>query len=166
MRVWLLKSARHGVADATDQVQQAVNLAQYARQAPWNDCAMRPVLVAQAYQHTPMRCVLADAEFNSERNHTFGRQQLKADSIIPAKRHSSCKASGVRLEMWVRFPTEPYGRCSLIESVFSAAKRKLSCRTPGRTFHTQSCQVLLLGLVFDLYLLWPSLLTGRISTES
>jgi hypothetical protein len=31
-------------------------------------------------------CVLADAEFDSERNHTFIRQQLHALSIIPAKR--------------------------------------------------------------------------------
>ncbi len=61
-------------------------LAQSARQAPWNDpCAHLPELVAQAHAHTPVGCVLADAEFDSERNHTFVRQQLHALSVIPAK---------------------------------------------------------------------------------
>jgi len=103
------------------------------------------------HRHTPIGCVLADAEFDSERNHTFCRQQLKAHSVIPAKRRSSCRASGVRLEMREHFPSEKYSLRSLIESVFSAAKRKLSPRAPGRTLHSQSLQALLLGLAFDLY---------------
>jgi hypothetical protein len=61
-------------------------LAQAARPAPWNDCANLSRWVAQAHAHTPIGCVLADAEFDSERNHTFVRQQLHALSVIPAKR--------------------------------------------------------------------------------
>jgi len=66
------------------------------------------------------------------------------------------------------FPRELYGRRSLIESVFSAVKRKLSCRAPGRTIHTQFRQALLLGLTFNLYRLWlPAGLkpTPSMSTE-
>jgi len=126
-------------------------LSQGTRQAPWNDCATLPVLVTAAHRHTPISCVLADAEFDSERNHTFCRQQLKANSVIPAKRRSSCRASGVRLEMRQHFPSQLYALRSLVESVFSAVKRKLSPRAPGRSFHTQSIQALLLGLAFDLY---------------
>jgi hypothetical protein len=113
--------------------------------APWNDCDTLPVLVVQAHLHTPVGCVLADAEFDSDRNHTFCRQQLKAESVIPAKRRSSCKASGVRLEMREHFPTEEYAKRSLIESVFSAVKRELSCRAPGRIVRTQSHQALRLS---------------------
>jgi hypothetical protein len=98
-------------------------LAQHARLAPWNDCATLPALVTRAHRQTPIGCVLADAEFDSERNHIFCRQQLKADSIIPAKRRSSCTVSGVRLEMRQHFPSQPYAQRSLIESVFSAVKR-------------------------------------------
>ncbi len=126
-------------------------LSQYTRQAPWNDCATLPALLTRAHRHTPIGCVLADAEFDSERNHTFCRQQLKADSVIPAKRRSSRRASGVRLEMREHFPSQLYALRSLIESVFSAVKRKLSARAPGRTIHTQSRQALLLGLAFDFY---------------
>jgi hypothetical protein len=67
-------------------------LAQHARQGLWNDCATLPALVTRARQHTAIGCVLADAEFDSERNYTFCRQQLKADSVIPAKRRSTCRA--------------------------------------------------------------------------
>jgi IS5 family transposase len=126
-------------------------LTQGTRQAPWNDCATLPALVTRAHQHTPIGCVLADAEFDSERNHTFCRQQLKANSVIPAKRRSSCRASGVRLQMREHFPSQTYALRALIESVFSAVKRKLSARAPGRSFSTQSLQALLLGLAFNLY---------------
>jgi Transposase DDE domain/Transposase domain (DUF772) len=135
-------------------VDRQLILAQQARHAPWNDCATLPALVAEAHQQTPVGCVLADAEFDSERNHTFCREQLQAQSIIPAKRRSSCRASGVRLQMRENFPAKQYGKRSLIESVYSAVKRKLSCRAPGRTLHTQSRQALLLGLAFNLYRLW------------
>src|SRR5215472_8198481 len=40
-------------------------------QALWNDCANRPTLVAQVRAHASVGCVLADAEFDSERYHTF-----------------------------------------------------------------------------------------------
>jgi hypothetical protein len=135
-------------------VERQIILAQSARQAPWNDCATLPALLGQAHQHTPIGCVLADAEFDSERNHTFCRQQLKANSIIPAKRFTSRRATGVRGQMRENFPRNLYGKRSLIESVFSAVKRKLSCRAPGRTIATQSRQALLLGLAFNLYRLW------------
>ena len=135
-------------------VERQIILAQSARQAPWNDCATLPTLVGQAHQHTTVGCVLADAEFDSERNHTFCREQLKANSIIPAKRFTSRRATGVRGQMRENFPREQYGKRSIIESVFSAVKRKLSCRAPGRTIATQSRQALLLGLAFNFYRLW------------
>jgi hypothetical protein len=91
-------------------------LAQSARQAPWNDCANLPELVAQAHAHTPIGCVLADAEFDSERNHSFVRQQLHALSIIPAKRgKKTWTIHGVRAQMRANFPRKQYSRRSLIE---------------------------------------------------
>jgi hypothetical protein len=139
---------------AVVDVDRQLILAQSARQGPWNDCANLPSLVAEAHRHTIVGCVLADAEFDSERNHTFCRQQLKADSIIPAKRFTSRRATGVRGQMRENFPRDRYARRSLIETVFSVAKRKLSCRAPGRTVATQTRQALLLGVTYNLYRLW------------
>lgn len=127
-------------------------LAPAARQAPWNDCANLPGLVAQAHAHTPRACVLADAEFDSERNHTFVRQQLHAVSLIPAKRGKKrWRIPGVRAQMRNHFPRQQYSPRSLIETVFSVAKRKLSGRAPGRSLRTQRRPALLLGLTYNLY---------------
>ena len=93
-------------------------MAQSARQAPWNDCAHLPELVSQAHAHTPVGCVLADAEFDSERNHTFVRRQLHALSVIPAKRGKKTWCiHGVRAEMRNHFPRQKYSRRALIETV-------------------------------------------------
>ncbi len=67
-------------------VDQQFLLAQAARRGPANDCALLPVLVGAASRNAHIGQVLADAEFDSERNHLHVRQQLHAESIIPAKR--------------------------------------------------------------------------------
>ena len=100
--------------------------------------------------------VLADAEFDSERNHQHIRQQLGAKSIIPAKRSKAgWKLTGVRAQMRSNFPAELYRQRVQAESVFSAIKRKLSSKAPGRTLATQRKQALLLGLAYNIYKLWP-----------
>ena len=127
-------------------------LSQLARRGPWNDCANLPAVVETASQQTPIGLVLADAEFDSERNHTYIRQKLGARSVIPAKRgKKTWRVHGVRAEMRQAFPQEIYRRRALIESVFSSVKRKLSARAPGRSLHMQQRQALLLGLSFNLY---------------
>jgi hypothetical protein len=59
----------------------------------------------------------------------------------------------VRAQMRQAFPASLYRRRSLIESVISAVKRKLSARVPGRTLGTQCLQALLLGIAYNIYLL-------------
>ena len=133
-------------------LQQQLVLAQKAHAGPTNDGAnLRPLLDA-AHSVRAIGLVLADAEFDSELNHTHIRQQLGARSVIPAKRgKKSWRIHGVRAEMRDHFPRRLYRRRALVESVFSAAKRKLSCRAPGRSLLTQRRQALLLGLTFNLY---------------
>src|SRR6202521_1347198 len=46
-------------------------LSQIARRGPWNDCANLPAVVEAASEQTRIGLVLADAEFDSERNHTY-----------------------------------------------------------------------------------------------
>jgi hypothetical protein len=70
----------------TVDVDRQVILSQLARPAPVNDCAGLPVPVSAADKILPIGTVLADAEFDSERNHRFCREELGAVSIIPAKR--------------------------------------------------------------------------------
>ena len=123
-------------------VDRQLLLAQTARTRPGNDCASLPPLVETASRVAPIGQVLADAELDSERNHLYIRQQLHAQSIIPAKRgKKTWRIHGVRAEM----------RRALVETVFSTVKRKLSSRAPGRSLFLQLRQALLLGLAYNLY---------------
>ncbi len=141
-------------------------LSQKARRGPWNDCANLPAVVEAAAQETPIGLLLADAEFDSERNHTYIRQRLGAQSVIPAKRgKKTWRVPGVRAEMRRAFPQRLYRRRSLIESLCSSVKRKLSARAAGRSLRTQMRQALLLGLSFNLYRFEHRRLFLRMSTE-
>ena len=133
-------------------------LAQEACSGPYNGSAMLRPLVDAAHEVTPLGAVLADAEFDSEHNHRHVRQQLAAVSVIPAKRGKvTWQVQGNRAKMRAAFPRQLYRRRALVESVFSAVKRKLSARAPGRTLEMQRMQALLLGLAYNLYRLRPCL---------
>ena len=141
-------------------------LAQLARRGPWNDCANLPAVIEAASKQTRIGLVLADAEFDSERNHTYIRRRLGAQRVIPAKRgKKTWRVHGVRAEMRNAFPRRLYRRRALIESLFSSVKRKLSAWTPGRSLRTQMRQALLLGLSFNLYRLKHRRLFPKMSTE-
>ncbi len=127
-------------------------LAQAARPGPYNDCATLRPLVDAAQQVTSIWLVLADAEFDSERNHQHIRQVLGAKSIIPARRgKATWKNKGVRAQMRRRTRRKQYAQRAQVESVFSAVKRKLSAKAPGRSDETQQRQAVLLGLAFNIY---------------
>ena len=127
-------------------------LAQIAKRGPYNDCAMLRPLVDIAHQVVPATCVLADAEFDSERNHTHIRDIHHMDSVIPAKRgKKTWNIKGVRAKMRANFPAKRYRQRNLVETVFSVVKRKLSTRAPGRSLATQTTQALVLGLAYNLY---------------
>jgi hypothetical protein len=80
------------------------------------------------------------------------RNQLGADSIILAKRgKSTWQLHRIRAQMRANFPAARYRPRTLVESVFSAAKRNASSRAPGRLAITQHLQTLLLGLAYDIY---------------
>ena len=139
-------------------VSRRVLLAQVAKRGPANDSAtLRPVVDA-ARPLAPIGLVLADAEFDSERNHRYIREVVGAQSVIPAKRgKADWRRQGVRAQMQAEFPHALYSQRALVESVFSAVKRKLSSRAPGRSLATQRLQAFLLGLAYNIYRLKPSL---------
>ena len=137
-------------------VRQQILLAQRARQARGCDTRSLPGLLDVAARGAPIGMVLADAEFDSEANHQHIRQRLGAKSIIPARRRGVPNGT-IRNQMFRAFPKKPYRQRAKIESVFSAVKRKLSSRAPGRSLATQIRQALLLGLAYNIYRLWHRL---------
>lgn len=136
----------------TVDVNRKVILSQLARPAPANDCASLPALVSAANSVLPVAAVLADAEFDSERNHRFCREELGAVSIIPAKRgKKTWNIKGTRREMRESFPRESYGKRAIVETVFSVVKRKLSAKAPGRSPETQRRQAMVFGAAYNFY---------------
>ncbi len=92
-------------------VDQQLLLAQAAHRAPTNDCVRLPELVGRAGQIARIGLVLADAEFDTQRNHRFIRHELGARSVIPAKRCGpEWRLHGVRAEMRRAFPQRTYAR--------------------------------------------------------
>lgn len=115
---------------------------------------------------TPVGLVLAGAEFDSERSHLHAREVIGADSVIPAKRgKADWKLKGVRARMRRRFPRRRYSQRAQVESVFSVVKRKLSARAPGRSDETQRRQAILLGMAYNIYLLWLCLPESHFSED-
>ena len=109
-------------------------------------------MAADASLVVPVGAVVADAEFDSERNHRFIRDTLGAKSAIPATRGKpTWRLRGIRAQMRRRFPRALYHQRALVESAISAAKRKLSDRAPGRSPLTQHLQALVRGLAYDVY---------------
>jgi Transposase DDE domain len=134
------------------EVDRRLMVAQTARRGPTNDCATLRPLVEAAHRRVPMGRVLADAEFDSERNHRHIRTALQANSSMPATRgRAKWRIQGVRAQLRQAFPRDEGGPRSLMESVLSAAKRKLSARAPGRALYTQCLQALRLGVASDIY---------------
>lgn len=75
------------------------------RRGPTNHCATLRPLVEAAHRRVPIALVLADAEFDSERNHQHIRQILQAQSVIPTKRGGAeWHIKGVRAHMRQEFP--------------------------------------------------------------
>src|SRR5213595_3200430 len=142
-------------------------LAQKAHQGPINDCATLRPLLDEVVPSNCIGTVVADAEFDSECNHRHIREQIGAQSIIPAKRGKpGWKLHGVRAQMRAAFPAERYRQRVHAETVFSAIKRKLSAKAPGRSLTTQPKQALLLGLAYNIYKLWPLHFRLPISAEA
>jgi len=136
---------------AVDVPRRAI-LAQRARQGPTHDSAtLRPV-AAEANAGVPVGAVVAEAEFDSERNHRFIHEPLGARSAIPATRGKpTWRIHGIRAKMRRRFPRRLSGPRALVETVFSVVKRKRSARAPGRSPRTQGLQALVLGLAYAGY---------------
>jgi hypothetical protein len=131
---------------AVDVVRRLI-VASTARRGPYNDGATLGPLVDTDHQWMPLRLVLADAEFDRERNHQHIRYVLPVHSVIRAKRGSAdWPIHGVRAQMRQAFPLRVHRRRALIESLIFAVKRKRSVRAPGRSLATQRLQALRLGI--------------------
>ena len=126
--------------------------AQLCRAGPCGDFADLPPLATAAHRLVRMRCVLADAGYDSESNHCFCRQTLKVRSIIPARGHRPGSASTrYRQQMQRRFPRRIYRQRWKVETVISVVKRKWGDAVSARTEARQFRELWLMGVTYNLH---------------
>ena len=104
--------------------------------------------------------LVADAGYGSEANHRFCREQLGADSLIPAKKRRSVRVTATtpyRQEMVRRLGEAGDGEARgshrqrwKSETAMSVVKRRWGEALSARLDATQGAQALLRGVVHDL----------------
>jgi hypothetical protein len=124
--------------------------------------------VSVAAKRVKLRCIVADAGYDSESNHQFARESLASRSIFPAKhgRPTSKPASGrYRRLMQVRFDRKTYRKRVQVETVVSMIKRRLGNHVRARSRWGQVRELALVVLTHNLMILWCSILFYRACQE-
>jgi hypothetical protein len=102
-----------------------------------------------------------DSESDSSAMIVFaGSNSQRTVSSWPNGAKKTCKIHRIRAQLPVDFSPEKYILRPVVETVFFAAKHKLSCRAPGRTIATQAQPALLLGVADNIYRLWLPVTMG------
>ncbi|MFO0180750.1 MAG: transposase, partial [bacterium] len=136
-------------------------LAFSSRRGPKPDVDEFKDLVSVAARRVKLRCIVADAGYDSESNHQFARESLASRSIFPAKhgRPTSKPASGkYRRLMQVRFDRKTYRKRVQVETVVSMIKRRLGNHVRARSRWGQVRELALVVLTHNLMILWCSIL--------
>ena len=111
-----------------------------------------------------MRCILADAGYDSEGNHAYARDEHGVRTIIPPKhgRPTTKPATGrYRRLMQTRFDSPTYKQRSQVETVMSMIKRRQASHVKGRSYWSQQRDLRLMALTHNIMILWHSNLFYR-----
>jgi transposase len=139
-------------------------LAFSSRRGPKPDVDEFKELVSVAATRVKLRCIVADAGYDSESNHRFARESLASRSIFPAKhgRPTTKPATGkYRRLMQVRFDLKTYRKRVQVETVVSMIKRRLGNHVRARSRWGQVRELALVVLTHNLMILWCSILFYR-----
>ena len=114
-------------------------------------------LISQACTRVRLKCVIADAGYDSESNHQFAREKMSLRTIIPPKhgRPTEKPAKGrYRRLMQTRFDHENYCKRAQVETVMSMIKRRQGAHCKGRTYWSRCRELHLMGLTHNIMILW------------
>ena len=152
--------------------------AQLSKPGPCGDYPDLPPLAEASLASVPGAVILADAGYDSERNHAFCREALGVRTLIPAKtrRYVAGPRGRYRAEMVAALgcatlsvegeaaPRKTYGQRWLVETLMSVVKRKWGERLTARLPAMQEAQALLRGLVYNVYRLVLLGVTPRLAS--
>lgn len=119
-----------------------------------------PVLV-EASKNIHFDRILADAGYDSEKNHRFAREELKIRStVIPARQRKikrDVPHGKYRRQMRLHFHSQIYKDRVHVECVFSRVKRLLGATVKARNWESQERECYLKLLTFNYMLLGGAL---------
>ena len=135
-------------------------LSAVADRGPLPDDAEFAAVVRQAHRAERFDCLLADAGYDSEKNHTFVREEIGSSSIIPplrGRRNGKPPHGRYRREMFEDFPQSLYGQRWQVESCFSQDKRRFGSELNARRYESQCIELLMRVLVHNTAILWRAI---------
>jgi hypothetical protein len=111
--------------------------------------------VAEAHGRCQFRQLIADKAYDSEENHRYLREELRADSVIPTRHRDGCRSPQTRYrkEMREHFPQEAYGQRWQIESTYSQFKRTLGSVLGARSHERRAQELIMRVITFNLMLI-------------
>jgi hypothetical protein len=131
-------------------------LASHTRRGPMPDCIDFQPLLGEVLQNLNLTSIVADAGYDSEANHRFGREECGVRTIIPAKRGRRTDNPAVgryRRLMQTRFDADAYRQRCQVETVMSMIKRRQGAFVRGRSHHSQSRDLRLKVLTHNIMIL-------------
>jgi len=133
------------------EVKRRLILAVKLRRKKRNENIDVPYLMKQSSEQLPITAFLMDRGFDSEKNHELAHE-YGSKMIAPVK-HKDLpiyRTSGrYRKQMKRDFPSEIYHQRVLIESIFSAVKRRFGCSIIAKKFHTQKNELLFRFIAYN-----------------
>jgi Transposase DDE domain len=139
-------------------------LSQLVRPAPAGDFSDLMPLASSAYEVRPFSQLVADAGYDSEANHRYCREELKVESLIPARNRRGTRAQTPYRRKMQRLLGVPqtskrgtrracrdYGQRWKAETLMSVIKRKWGECLSARIDSMQRLQALLRGVVYNLH---------------
>jgi len=126
------------------EVKRRLILAVKLRRKKRNENMDVPYLMEQSSKQLPITAFLMDRGFDSEKNHELANN-LGTKSIAPVRRENVpiCRTQGrFRKQLKRDFPSEIYCQRVIIESIFSAVKRRFGCSLLAKKFNSQKNELL------------------------
>lgn len=133
------------------------NLAFQSGRGPKPDVNELEGLIMQTATRVRMKCVIADAGYDSESNHAFAREQNSLRTINPAKhgRPTNKPAKGrYRRLIQISFNELNYRKRAQVETVMSMIKHRQGSYCRRRTYWSRCRELHLMALTDNTVTLW------------
>lgn len=141
---------KHSILVDTDL--QAVIVSHGRESGPHDIIDFKP-LVKAGSKVVRIKILTADKGYDSEENHRFTREEIGAESIIPARNDNSVwrMRGHYRKKMRRNFPLEKYHQRSKVETINSVEKRKFGQNLRSIKFEMRQKELKIIDIVYNIY---------------